>query len=93
MIIGVCTISLYLPTSSSLKAKRNILKSLKTRIKNNYNVSISEIEYHKLWKNTTLGLSCIGKDKKYIDNLFNKIIHFIDQENDFEIINAKINIL
>ncbi len=37
MIIGVCTISLYLPTSSSLKAKRNILKSLKTRIKNNGN--------------------------------------------------------
>jgi len=93
MIIGVCTVSLYLPTSSSLKDKRNILKSLKARIRNNYNVSVSEINHYDLWKNTVLGFSCIGNDKKYLNQIFNKIILFLSKENDFDIIKFEINIL
>src|SRR3989442_1716816 len=44
MVVGVCTIDLHLPGTGSLKGKRQILLSLKDRLKKTYNVSIAEVD-------------------------------------------------
>ncbi len=66
MLLGICTINLYFPDSHSLKDKRNIVKSIKLRIRNNFNVSVSEINNYDLWKNTILGIACIGNEKNIL---------------------------
>jgi len=93
MLLGVCTINLYLPSSRSLKDKRSIIKSLKLRIKNNFNVSVSEINNYDLWKNTTLGIACIGNEKKYLNGVLNEVIKFIENQNKLQLINFKTTIL
>ncbi|MHC2995708.1 MAG: DUF503 domain-containing protein [Candidatus Atribacteria bacterium] len=93
MLIGICKINLYLPNSHSLKDKRNILKSIKLRIRNLYNVSVSEIDNFDLWKNTTLGISCIGNDKKYLNKVLNEIILFLEKQNEFQLTKIEINII
>ena len=45
MIVGVCTIELRLREAHSLKEKRQVLKSIITRVKNNFNVAIAEVDY------------------------------------------------
>ena len=42
MIVGLCTVELYLPDSHSLKAKRQVLLSLKDRLRDKFNVSVAE---------------------------------------------------
>jgi len=93
MLIGICKINLYLPNSRSLKDKRNILKSIKLRIRNRYNVSVSEINNSDLWKNTTLGIACIGNDKKYLNKILNEIILFLEKQNESQLTKFEINII
>ncbi len=93
MLLGICTINLYFSNSQSLKDKRNIIKSVKSRIRNHFNVSVSEINNHDLWKNTTLGIACIGNEKRYLNDVLNKVIKFIDQQNHLQLIDFKITIL
>ncbi len=93
MLLGICTINLYFPDSHSLKDKRNIVKSIKLRIRNNFNVSVSEINNYDLWKNTILGIACIGNEKKYLNNVLNEVIKFIDNQNKLQLINFETTIL
>lgn len=93
MFIGICKINLYLPNSHSLKDKRNILKSIKLRIRNRYNVSVSEVNNSDLWKNATLGIACIGNDKKYLNKVLNEIILFLEKQNESQLIKFEINII
>jgi len=93
MLLGICTINLYFPDSHSLKDKRNIIKSLKSRIRNNFNVSVSEINNHDLWKNTTLGIACIGNEKRYLDNVLNEVIKCIENQNKLQVIDFKTTVL
>jgi len=58
-----------------------------------FNVSVSEINNHDLWKNTTLGIACIGNEKRYLNDVLNKVIKFIDQQNHLQLIDFKITIL
>ena len=93
MLIGICTLNLYFPDSHSLKDKRNIIKSIKARIRNKFNVSVSEIDNHDLWKNTTLGIACIGNEKRYLNDILNKVIKFIEYQNKLQLIDFKTSIL
>jgi len=93
MLSGICTINLYFPNSHSLKDKRNIIKSIKSRIRNNFNVSVSEINNHDIWKNTTLGIACIGNEKRYLDNVLDEVIKFIENQNKLQVIDFKKTIL
>lgn len=93
MLLGTCTINLYLPDSHSLKDKRSIIKSIKLRIRNKFNVSVSEIDNYDLWKNTTLGIACIGNEKRYLDSVLNEVIEFIEHQNKLQVINFKTTIL
>ena len=92
MFIGICKINLYFLNSHSLKDKRNILKSIKTRIRNHYNVSVAEIDNHDLWKNAILGIVCVGNDKKYLNKILNEIILFLEKQNDSQLIDYEISI-
>lgn len=92
MLIGICKINLYFSNSHSLKDKRNILKSIKTRIRNHYNVSVAEIDNHDLWKNAILGIVCVGNDKKYLNKMLNEIILFLEKQNESQLINYEISI-
>src|SRR5205809_6806080 len=62
MVVGVCTIDLHLPGTGSLKGKRQILLSLKDRLKRTYNVSIAEVDGNDLWQRAVVGVACVSND-------------------------------
>ena len=77
MIIGTLSIRLVIPEARSLKQKRSALKSVKDRLRNNFNISISEIETHDVWQSATLGVAMIGGDKKYVNAVLSKVIDHV----------------
>lgn len=86
MIVGVCRIELFLPESSSLKSKRFFLKSIKQRIHNKFNVSISEVDNHDKWQRISLGVSMISNERKFIDKTMNEILKFIEGDGRAEVL-------
>ena len=60
MFIGIARFELFLPTSGSLKDKRQVLRPVIAAVQNKFNVSIAEIDYQDLWQRTALGISCVS---------------------------------
>ncbi len=79
MHIGACRIQLHIPGSTSLKDKRAVVKSVTSRVRNKYNVSITEIESHDLWQLAVLGITCVNVDPYHVQDVLNKIVSFIEE--------------
>ena len=90
MVIGCCSLKFYLHGNNSLKGKRRVLRALKDRLKNNFNVSVAEVGAQDVWQSIHLGISAVGSDKPYIDGLLSRVIDAIDRMNLAEIVDCKI---
>ncbi|MFH1784692.1 MAG: DUF503 domain-containing protein [bacterium] len=77
MVIGICVVNLHIPGSQSLKNKRQAVKSIKDKIRANFNVSVSEVGGLDTWQRSTLGISCINNNKSYIERIFHRIISLV----------------
>ena len=94
MNVGVCRISLRLPENQSLKGKRQVLKSIIARIRNQFNVSVAEVDDHDLWQLATIGICCVSNDKRYTNQVLSKVVAFIAGSRfEVEILNHEIEIL
>ncbi|MDO8357540.1 MAG: DUF503 domain-containing protein [Nitrospirota bacterium] len=61
IIVGLCTVELFIPGSQSLKDKRQVLLSLKDRLREKFNLSVAEVDGQDLWQKAVLGLACVAK--------------------------------
>jgi Uncharacterized protein conserved in bacteria len=89
MKIGILEITLLLYEVNSLKEKRIILKSLIQKLKNRYNISISEISYNDVWKNAKIGIATISNSQSHLDSTLDHILDFIDTDGRMEMIDVK----
>ena len=94
MNVGVCKVRLRLPENLSLKGKRQVLKSITTRVGSKFNVSVAEVEEQDLWQLATLGICCVSNNKRYTNEVLSKVVDFIvDGRFDVEILDYEIEIL
>jgi len=94
MNVGVCKINLRLPENSSLKGKRQVLKSVTTRLRNKFNVSVAEVDNHDLWQLATIGICCVSNDSRYTNEVLSKVVDFvINNRFEVEILDYEIEIL
>ncbi len=94
MNIGVCKIRLRLPENSSLKGKRQVLKSITARVVNKFNVSIAEVDDHDLWQLATLGICCVSNNKRHANEVLSKVVNYIiNSRFDAEILDYETEIL
>lgn len=89
MIIGACSIKFYLHESRSLKEKRRVVRAIKDRLKNNFNVSVAEVGDLDNWQSLHIGISAVGSDRPYMDGLMTKVVDAIDRMNLAEITDCK----
>ena len=94
MNIGVCKIRLRLPENLSLKGKRQVLKSIITRVSSKFNVIVAEVDDHDLWQLATLGVCCISTNKRHANEILSKVVNFIvNSRFEVEILDYEIEIL
>ena len=86
MVVGTCLVSLHIPNSGSLKAKRLVLRRLKDRVKNRFNVSIAEVDGFDLWQRTTLGIAIVSRDRRFADKVLSNVIRLIESETSIDVI-------
>jgi uncharacterized protein YlxP (DUF503 family) len=78
MVVGVLRLELFLHDNHSLKGKRSVLRTIKARVQNKFNVSIAECDDHDLWQRATLGVSQVGADQPHVDSCLREVVRFID---------------
>ena len=79
MIIGACELSLHLPESHSLKDKRQIIKSIMARVRNQFEVAIAEVEDQDVWQIAKLGVSCVSNSKQHANEILGNVQRYIEE--------------
>ena len=74
MIIGACRVDIRIPGAHSLKDKRRVVKSIKERLKNQFNVSIAEIGSLDSWQRAELAFVCVSNERPRVDRLLSTMI-------------------
>ena len=73
MPIAYLTLELRIEGAHSLKDKRQVLRSMKDRLRNSFNISIAEIEVTDLWQRATLGVVSISDSRDYLAGLMQNV--------------------
>lgn len=78
MVVGVCTLDLRLPTAGSLKEKRRIVKSVTEHLRNNFNVSVAEVDHHDVWGAAQIAIVCVSTDQAHAHQLLTRAVRTVE---------------
>jgi uncharacterized protein YlxP (DUF503 family) len=93
MVIGVCRIELHLPDRHSLKEKRHVVKSLKDRLRQRFNVSIAEVDAHELWQRAVLAAACVGTDRPYVNGVLDQLVRAVEGDRAVDVIRTELEFI
>lgn len=94
MKVGICRVILRIPENQSLKGKRRVIHSLCSRVRNRFDVAISETDYNQSWKLATLGIVCVSNSSTHIDQVIHNVVSYIENlREDVELIECERQII
>ena len=93
MTVGLLQLHLRIPENQSLKGKRQVLLSLKDRIRRKFNVSVAETEDHDKWQAATLTVACVGVDQPVVDRTLNHVAEFAGQDREAELLDIQMEFI
>ncbi len=73
MPIAHLTLELRIEGAHSLKDKRQVLRSVKDRLRNTFNVSVAEVDGTELWQRATIGVVSISHSRDYLEQLMGSV--------------------
>jgi uncharacterized protein YlxP (DUF503 family) len=79
MVVGVLYLALSLPASESLKDKRQVVKSLLARVRNQFNVAAAEVDSLDDRQMATLGFSCVSNEGRHAEQVLSKVLAYIER--------------
>jgi uncharacterized protein YlxP (DUF503 family) len=88
MKVGIVTLVIEIPSSFSLKDKRRVLNSIKSKLKNRFNISISEIGEKDLWNRAELGIAIISDNTSFCNEQLGKVMEFIEKFPDIVVLSV-----
>lgn len=94
MIIASCTITLQMEAVFSLKEKRQILKSILSRLPQKFNVAVAEVDHQDVWGTAVIALVTVGNDAAHLHSQLQKAVTWLEQHRpDVPIADYEIEIL
>ncbi|HEX6908523.1 MAG TPA: DUF503 domain-containing protein [Terriglobales bacterium] len=72
-MVALLTLELRIEGAHSLKDKRQVLRSLKDRVRTQFNVAVAELDHTDLWQRATLGVVSISDSRDYLDGLMQSV--------------------
>ena len=73
MPIAYLTLELSIEAAQSLKDKRQVVRSIKDRLRAQFNVSVAELDANGLWNRATLGVVSVSDSRDYLDGLMKNV--------------------
>jgi uncharacterized protein YlxP (DUF503 family) len=61
-----------------LKDKRSVIKSLKDRMHNEFNVSVAETAHHDSWQQAELTACVVATDRRHAESVMSAVDRFVE---------------
>ncbi|HXX13541.1 MAG TPA: DUF503 domain-containing protein [Candidatus Eremiobacteraceae bacterium] len=79
MAIGLLTLELHLPEAQSLKDKRQVLRSLKDRLRGHFNVAVAELDFEETWQRSVVGVVTLSNEEQHVEESLQKVLAEADK--------------
>ncbi|NQU09968.1 DUF503 domain-containing protein [bacterium] len=93
MVIGILQLDLGIPGADSLKAKRTVLRSLKDRVRQKFNVSIAEVDDNDQWQRGALAVVVVANDRRFANQILSKTAEYAEHHHDLVVEDYTISFL
>jgi uncharacterized protein YlxP (DUF503 family) len=93
MPVGLLTLELHIPDAQSLKDKRQVLRSLKDKLRRDFNVAVAELEHHDTWQRSVVGIVTISNEEKHVREMLGKVLDEADRILGSFLINQAVEIV
>lgn len=82
--------TLNIPAARSLKDKRRVIRSLVTRLRNQFNASVAEVGDNDLWQSCRLGVAVVSNLHAHADSQLTAIVKAVQQEKEAFLVDYEI---
>lgn len=89
MIVGTALIKMHAPWVHSLKEKRMIVRSITSKVRNQFNVSVIEAEEQDIHQIIVFGIACASGSTVLANSSIDRVIDFIESNTEAEITNIQ----
>ena len=93
MIVGASVVELHIEGAQSLKAKRGVVRSIVRRVRNEFNLSVSEIGGQDTWQYAALGLAAAGLDSAGVRAVLERASQFIEDLHLARVLSSDIEVV
>ena len=93
MIVGAAVVEIHVHGSRSLKQKRGVVRSITQRVRNRFNLAVSEVGGQGTWQRAVLGIAATGGDPQRVRTVLERAIRFIEELHLAEVRDTDIEII
>ena len=93
MVVGVLQMRILVRDALSLKDKRRVVRSLRDRIRNDFNVSVSEVDALDQRQTAILGVALATNERKFADQVLAKVVDFVRRAPEGQLVDYEIEFL
>jgi uncharacterized protein YlxP (DUF503 family) len=93
MPVGLLTLELHIPDAQSLKDKRQVLRSLKDKLRREFNVAVAELDHQDVWQRSVVGVVTLSNEEKHVNEVLQKVLDEADRILGSILINQAIEII
>jgi hypothetical protein len=73
MAVAALTLELRIEQAHSLKDRRQVVRSLKEKLRNGFNISVAELDEAVTWQSATIGATAISASRDYLTGLMQQV--------------------
>ena len=84
---------LHIAHAQSLKDKRQVLRSLKDKLRQKFNVAVAEMDHHEVWQRSIVGIVTLANEEKYVREVLQKALDEADEILGSLLVNQAIEIV
>ena len=74
MPIGLLTLEIHISDAHSLKDKRQVLRSLKDRLRAHFNVAVAELDHQNTWQRAQVGVVSLSNDSAHLEQSLREVL-------------------
>jgi hypothetical protein len=78
--VGIARLTLFLPEVHSLKEKRMVLRRVKDRARQKFNLAIAEVGENDVWQRALLGVAVLGNGRRFVESALDEVVRFVRGE-------------
>ncbi len=92
MVVGTARLVFAIPSASSLKDKRSVVKRVVERARSRFNAAVAEVEDQDVHRRAVIGLAVVSSDARHATSMLDTIIAAMASSTDAQIVSRRTSV-